>query len=79
MQDPAGCRDRPGARARLQHVGRLAFSTFKLAVILEQIHARHTSGHTLGPGFDAIDRMVDQLLDECATALHSPTAEKGHR
>ncbi|MCW2850026.1 MAG: Aminoglycoside phosphotransferase, partial [Marmoricola sp.] len=43
----------------------LRFSKFKLAVILEQIHARHESGQTLGAGFEEIDRMVDQLLDEC--------------
>jgi aminoglycoside phosphotransferase (APT) family kinase protein len=43
----------------------LRFSKFKLAVILEQIHARHESGQTLGAGFEEIDVMVDQLLDEC--------------
>ncbi|MGD9958303.1 phosphotransferase family protein [Nocardioides sp.] len=43
----------------------LAFSKFKLAVILEQIHVRHASGQTLGAGFEGIDLMVDQLLGEC--------------
>jgi len=43
----------------------LTFSKFKLAVILEQIHARHESGQTMGTGFEGIDLMVDQLLDEC--------------
>ncbi|WP_165521916.1 phosphotransferase family protein [Micromonospora zingiberis] len=46
----------------------LAFAKFKLAVILEQIHVRHTSGQTLGDGFDGIGRMVDELLDDCALA-----------
>ena len=46
----------------------LAFAKFKLAVILEQIHARHAAGQTLGDGFDGIGRMVDELLDDCATA-----------
>jgi aminoglycoside phosphotransferase (APT) family kinase protein len=43
----------------------LRFSKFKLAVILEQIHARHESGQTLGTGFEGIDLMVDHLLNEC--------------
>ncbi|GAA1746614.1 phosphotransferase family protein [Aeromicrobium alkaliterrae] len=50
----------------------LAFSTFKLAVILEQIHARHVAGQTVGEGFDGLDRMVDQLLAESASYLRLP-------
>ncbi len=50
----------------------LAFSTFKLAVILEQIHARHLAGQTFGDGFEGLDRMVDQLLLEAASHLHLP-------
>jgi aminoglycoside phosphotransferase (APT) family kinase protein len=54
----------------------LTFSKFKLAVILEQIHVRHSSGQTLGVGFDGIDLMVDQLLDECAVPTAN-TCSKG--
>jgi aminoglycoside phosphotransferase (APT) family kinase protein len=52
----------------------LAFSTFKLAVILEQIHARHVAGQTVGEGFEGLDTMVDQLLVESATHLRLPTS-----
>jgi aminoglycoside phosphotransferase (APT) family kinase protein len=48
----------------------IAFSKFKLAVILEQIHVRHESGQTVGDGFEGIDVMVDQLLDECLPPTH---------
>lgn len=41
----------------------LAFSDFKLAVILEQIHHRHLKGETTGEGFDDIGAMVAPLLD----------------
>jgi aminoglycoside phosphotransferase (APT) family kinase protein len=40
----------------------LVFSEFKLAIILEQIHARHVAGHTVGDGFDDIGDMVIVLL-----------------
>jgi aminoglycoside phosphotransferase (APT) family kinase protein len=40
----------------------LVFSEFKLAIILEQIHARHAAGQTLGEGFDNIGEMVIVLL-----------------
>jgi len=49
----------------------LCFSQFKLAVILEQIHVRHTAGLSLGDGFDGVDRMVDQLLNEAHAASRS--------
>ena len=42
------------------------FAEFKLAVILEQIHARHLQGKTRGEGFDGVGEMVTDLL---ATAL----------
>lgn len=48
----------------------LAFSTFKLAVILEQIHARYVAGQTVGDGFEGMDRMVDHLLLESASHLN---------
>ncbi|MBL7496680.1 phosphotransferase family protein [Frankia sp. CNm7] len=39
------------------------FSDFKLMVILEQIHARHLEGATVGEGFADIDPMVPALLE----------------
>jgi aminoglycoside phosphotransferase (APT) family kinase protein len=47
----------------------LVFSEFKLAVILEQIHARHAAGETIGDGFDAIGDMVPVLLDSAAEKI----------
>lgn len=41
----------------------LAFSYFKLAVILEGIHYRHVHGQTLGSGFDGIGQLVYPLID----------------
>lgn len=41
----------------------LALSYFKLAVILEGIHYRHSKGQTLGPGFDGIGTFVEPLID----------------
>jgi len=41
----------------------LAFAEFKLAVILEQIHARHVAGQTVGEGFGDIGDMVLFLLE----------------
>ncbi len=40
----------------------IVFADFKIAVILEQIHARHTQGTTVGEGFDDIGGMVGPLL-----------------
>lgn len=40
----------------------LVFAEFKLAVILEQIHARHSRGDTRGDGFDGVGDMVLHLL-----------------
>ncbi|MFV9431736.1 phosphotransferase family protein [Rhodococcus aetherivorans] len=41
----------------------LVFADFKIAVILEGIHARHLQGHTEGDGFDGIGDMVGPLLE----------------
>jgi aminoglycoside phosphotransferase (APT) family kinase protein len=38
-----------------------AFAHFKLAVIVEGIHARHAAGRTLGEGFDGIDAIAPVL------------------
>lgn len=45
----------------------ILFADLKLAVILEQIHARHVAGHTVGDGFDDIGDMVPLLLDRALT------------
>lgn len=41
----------------------IVFSDLKVAVILEQIHARHLRGETVGDGFDDIGAMVGPLID----------------
>ncbi|MFC4145248.1 phosphotransferase family protein [Micromonospora mangrovi] len=41
----------------------VALGCFKLAVICEGIHYRHTLGQTLGGGFDRIGEMVAPLVD----------------
>jgi aminoglycoside phosphotransferase (APT) family kinase protein len=41
----------------------LVFADFKIAVILEGIHARHLQGHTEGDSFDGIGDMVGPLLN----------------
>lgn len=40
----------------------LALAFFKLAVILEGIHYRHSHGHTVGAGFDGIGDMIVPLI-----------------
>ncbi|MBC7631634.1 phosphotransferase family protein [Aeromicrobium sp.] len=40
----------------------LALSFFKLAVILEGIHFRHSQGQTVGAGFDGIGDMIAPLI-----------------
>jgi aminoglycoside phosphotransferase (APT) family kinase protein len=40
----------------------LVFADFKVAVILEGIHARHLQGHTAGEDFDGVGAMVEPLL-----------------
>lgn len=41
----------------------LVFADFKIAVILEGIHARHLKGHTEGADFAGVGEMVGPLLD----------------
>lgn len=41
----------------------MVFADFKIAVILEGIHARHLQGHTSGEDFENVGAMVDPLLD----------------
>ncbi|MDF2822664.1 MAG: acyl-CoA dehydrogenase [Mycobacterium sp.] len=41
----------------------LVFADFKVAVILEGIHARHLQGHTEGADFEGVGEMVGPLLD----------------
>ncbi|MGB3483018.1 MAG: phosphotransferase family protein [Mycobacterium sp.] len=41
----------------------LVFADFKVAVILEGIHARHLQGHTTGADFDDVGAMVGPLLN----------------
>lgn len=56
----------------------LAFAEFRLAIILEQMYARHVAGQTLGSGFDGIGDMVGTLLESAmdrivaSPALHAP-------
>jgi len=40
----------------------MVFAEFKLAIILEQIHARHLQGQTRGEGFEGVGEMVTELL-----------------
>ncbi len=40
----------------------LALAFFKLAVILEGIHFRHSHGQTLGAGFDGIGDLIEPLI-----------------
>ncbi|MFD0817404.1 phosphotransferase family protein, partial [Micromonospora zhanjiangensis] len=46
----------------------VALGCFKLAVICEGIHYRHTLGQTLGEGFDRIGEMVPPLIEHGLTA-----------
>jgi len=60
-----------------QHSGRdlsamgfyLGLAYFKLAVILEGIHYRHTHGQTVGEGFDTVGDLVVPLIDAGLAAL----------
>ncbi|MER7457008.1 phosphotransferase family protein [Micromonospora sp. NPDC126480] len=47
----------------------VALGCFKLAVICEGIHYRHTQGQTLGEGFDRIGDMVAPLVAHGLTAV----------
>ncbi|MCW2540905.1 MAG: phosphotransferase family protein [Frankiales bacterium] len=48
----------------------LVFAQFKLAIILEQMHARYVAGDTVGAGFDDVGAMVIFLLDKASSDLH---------
>lgn len=48
----------------------VVFADFKIAVVLEQIHARHVQGHTVGEGFDDIGAMVGPLLGRALERAH---------
>jgi aminoglycoside phosphotransferase (APT) family kinase protein len=52
----------------------LVFCEFKLAVILEQIHARFVSGDTVGTGFDGVGAMVGVLLDSAFEHIRTSPA-----
>src|SRR6476660_1919993 len=41
----------------------VVFASFKLAIIVEGIHARYKMGKTLGEGFDAMGHTVDLLIN----------------
>ncbi|MEV2277233.1 phosphotransferase family protein [Nocardiopsis sp. NPDC049922] len=47
----------------------VAFGCFKLAVIAEGIHLRHSRGLTVGAGFDRIGAMVAPLVERAHTTL----------
>lgn len=49
----------------------IAFADFKIAIILEQIHVRHVTGHTVGTGFDHLGDMVQPLLDRAIATTQS--------
>ena len=59
----------------------LVFADFKIAVILEGIHARHVQGHTAGEDFEGVGDMVGPLLNRAMErATRSPsTASRGVR
>lgn len=50
----------------------LVFADFKIAVILEGIHARHLQGHTEGEDFAGVGAMVDPLLDRALGGRPAP-------
>lgn len=51
----------------------MVFADFKIAVILEGIHARHAQGHTVGEGFEGIGEMVGPLLDRALQIASAST------
>jgi aminoglycoside phosphotransferase (APT) family kinase protein len=53
----------------------VVFADFKVAVILEGIHARYLRGHAVGEGFETVGDMVGVLLDR-ALARASASAMK---
>lgn len=53
----------------------MVFADFKIAVILEGIHARHVQGHTVGEGFEGIGEMVGPLLDRALEIASASTVQ----
>ncbi|CAN7180543.1 phosphotransferase family protein [Mycolicibacterium frederiksbergense] len=52
----------------------LVFADFKIAVILEGIHARHLQGHTAGADFEGVGEMVGPLLNRALErAMRAPS------
>ena len=51
----------------------MVFADFKIAVILEGIHARHLQGHTVGDDFEGIGEMVGPLLDRALDLASTST------
>ncbi|MGU3433049.1 phosphotransferase family protein [Actinomycetes bacterium M1A6_2h] len=53
----------------------LVFADFKIAVILEGIHARHLQGHTEGDDFadvgDMVGPLLDRALERASASAHS--------
>ncbi len=47
----------------------LGLAYFKLAVILEGIHFRHSQGKTVGAGFEGIGNMIDPLVQHGLAAI----------
>jgi aminoglycoside phosphotransferase (APT) family kinase protein len=56
----------------------MVFADFKIAVILEGVHARHLQGHTAGADFEGVGDMVGPLLDR-ALELASASSVPGLR
>lgn len=52
----------------------LVFADFKIAVILEGIHARHAQGHTEGEDFAGVGEMVGPLLGRALERASSSSA-----
>ncbi|WP_270888866.1 phosphotransferase family protein [Pedococcus sp. 5OH_020] len=47
-----------------------AFTDFRLAVILEGVHARYLGGHSLGEGYDRVGESVPRLVERALGRLH---------
>jgi aminoglycoside phosphotransferase (APT) family kinase protein len=84
----AGATALPGFPARAEVVDRYAaargievtdldwymvFADFKIAVILEGIHARHVQGHTTGEDFEGVGEMVGLLLERALDLASTST------
>jgi aminoglycoside phosphotransferase (APT) family kinase protein len=51
----------------------MVFADFKIAIILEGIHARHLQGHTAGADFEGVGEMVGPLLDRALEIASTST------